>query len=114
MPSRGGSALYVRLFVLCAALAASGCSDPCEDAAQEICAKACECGGSSCPTSFTGDSGGKITLGFESEEDCAALFERGCAEDTEDAFDAEACLEAAPGASCGDSAEGVLVPAECS
>ena len=94
---------------------ASGCGDdPCEEAAAEICARACECGGDSeCPTTFTGESGTRVTLTFSDEEDCAALFRQGCAEETEDGFDGETCLEVVSGASCGEGGEGVLVPPDC-
>lgn len=93
------------------ALGSVACGDPCEDAVERLCEKACECpGAGECSTAF-GDNGQGLSLGFSSAEDCATLFRAGCEEGVEDQIDGEACDAQVDGATCGEN--GLIVPAAC-
>lgn len=74
----------------------------------DLCDKACECSGDAeCGVTF-GEDGNGISLGFDSADDCAALFNRGCEEEE---IDGEACSGDVGGAECGQN--GLIVPASC-
>jgi hypothetical protein len=111
-PKRLATAAVASIRLVFAAAVIAGCGDPCEDAVEQLCEKACECeGDASCGTTFGDDASGGLSLGFSSADDCAALFRGGCEEGVEDEIDGEACEAAVPDATCGEN--GLLVPDAC-
>ena len=81
------------------ALAAPGCGGgaTCEDTVDQLCAKACECGGSKCAF---GDESSSIS--FDSQADCVNFLGLGCGGDS--GIDYDACVAEIEGGSCSGDA----------
>jgi hypothetical protein len=94
-----------------ALLSACGGDDPCAEAVQQLCEKACTCAGdAACATAF-GEEGSGIALKFDTPADCKALFLAGCEEGVEDAIDADTCSAGVERTTCSET--GLVVPEGC-
>ena len=89
-------------------LLAGGCGgDPCADASEALCAKACECGGGEC---VFGDGMGSVT--FESRSDCEIFYSYACSQGGSEAdIDWDQCLADTEGGVCANNA--FAIPASC-
>ncbi|MBT8495275.1 MAG: hypothetical protein KJO07_19670 [Deltaproteobacteria bacterium] len=90
-----------RVWLLGALLAALGCgSDPCEEASEKLCARACECGNGDCAF---GDMTGSIS--FESRSDCEILFKFACEQEgAGDNIDWDQCIADTEAGQCAGDA----------
>lgn len=85
-------------------VSAPGCGGvSCEDAVDQLCAKACECGGDKCRF---GDE--TFSISFDDQGKCVTLYSLGCGSE---AFDPQACVDALGTAEC--SGDALLPPAAC-
>ncbi len=98
----------VLLWMTCALL---GCQDECDDYAEAVCAKACDCGDGAIECRAT--HGGEVSsYGASPVDKCESDFDYSCEHHA--SIDVDACLTALEGAECVDGISGgVLLPVSC-
>lgn len=90
---------FLCAFAFVVGLGGLGCGDdPCEEAAEALCARACECGDAECAF---GDGGG--TFSFETKADCLTLYKFACSQGDPD-IDWDQCIADTEAGQCMDSA----------
>lgn len=102
-----GYSVALSLCAAVTALSAPGCGSggpTCESVSDELCAKACECGGGS-KCAF-GDMSGSIS--FKTKDDCLSLIKLGCGSSK---VDFAACSDAIDSTKC--SGDAFPTPAAC-